>query len=326
MAVTMIARAGPRVPRGRGGMRLDVACRTAFERRIEAKRGQGQQGQQASTSASATTTMMASGTGKGGAAAAKQGAKQGNNAGAKALSLEKKKKEAQAAPKPRSQPAGRRQRFDRDFGFGEQGPHVEKLQRQLLSEGLLMRDSVTGYFGKDTKEALIEWQKKNQVLPSGYLGPVSRSVMNKQGFGTRAKAAMVGLAGPASFLLAATGAVGAGFAVAVAAAAVKKRYGGAIAAAVGSLVAGDSSAQADFEEPSSISAQAPPPSEGGAGAEYSRRVQLRREIASLQNSLGQSEQQVNLLRRELRREKERADRAEALYLELQAKMAGLRRK
>ena len=320
----MIARAGPRVPRGRGGMRLDVACRTAFERRIEAKRGQNQQGQQASTSASATTTTtVVSGTGKGGAAAAKQGAKQGNNAGAKALFLEKKKKkEAQAAPKP----AGRRQRFDRDFGFGEQGPHVEKLQRQLLSEGLLTRDSVTGYFGKDTKEALIEWQKKNQVLPSGYLGPVSRSVMNKQGFGTRAKAAMVGLAGPASFLLAATGAVGAGFAVAVAAAAVKKRYGGAIAAAVGSLVAGDSSAQADFEEPSSISAQAPPPSEGGAGAEYSRRVQLRREIASLQNSLGQSEQQVNLLRRELRREKERADRAEALYLELQAKMAGLRRK
>ena len=324
MAVTMIARAGPRVPRGRGGMRLDVACRTGFERRIEAKRGQNQQGQQASTSASATTTTtVVSGTGKGGAAAAKQGAKQGNNAGAKALFLEKKKKkEAQAAPKP----AGRRQRFDRDFGFGEQGPHVEKLQRQLLSEGLLTRDSVTGYFGKDTKEALIEWQKKNQVLPSGYLGPVSRSVMNKQGFGTRAKAAMVGLAGPASFLLAATGAVGAGFAVAVAAAAVKKRYGGAIAAAVGSLVAGDSSAQADFEEPSSISAQAPPPSEGGAGAEYSRRVQLRREIASLQNSLGQSEQQVNLLRRELRREKERADRAEALYLELQAKMAGLRRK
>ena len=320
----MIARAGPRVPRGRGGMRLDVACRTGFERRIEAKRGQNQQGQQASTSASATTTTtVVSGTGKGGAAAAKQGAKQGNNAGAKALFLEKKKKkEAQAAPKP----AGRRQRFDRDFGFGEQGPHVEKLQRQLLSEGLLTRDSVTGYFGKDTKEALIEWQKKNQVLPSGYLGPVSRSVMNKQGFGTRAKAAMVGLAGPASFLLAATGAVGAGFAVAVAAAAVKKRYGGAIAAAVGSLVAGDSSAQADFEEPSSISAQAPPPSEGGAGAEYSRRVQLRREIASLQNSLGQSEQQVNLLRRELRREKERADRAEALYLELQAKMAGLRRK
>ena len=320
----MIARAGPRVPRGRGGMRLDVACRTGFERRIEAKRGQNQQGQQASTSASATTTTtVVSGTGKGGAAAAKQGAKQGNNAGAKALFLEKKKKkEAQAAPKP----AGRRQRFDRDFGFGEQGPHVEKLQRQLLSEGLLTRDSVTGYFGKDTKEALIEWQKKNQVLPSGYLGPVSRSVMNKQGFGTRAKSAMVGLAGPASFLLAATGAVGAGFAVAVAAAAVQKRYGGAIAAAVGSLVAGDSSAQADFEEPSSISAQAPPPSEGGAGAEYSRRVQLRREIASLQNSLGQSEQQVNLLRRELRREKERADRAEALYLELQAKMAGLRRK
>ena len=53
---------------------------------------------------------------------------------------------------------------------------------------------------------------------------------------------------------------------------------------------------------------------GGAGEEYTRRVELRRNIASLQNALGHTEDQLNSTKRQLKRERERADRVEALYL------------
>ena len=52
----------------------------------------------------------------------------------------------------------------------------------------------------------------------------------------------------------------------------------------------------------------------GAGKEYARRVELRRNIASLQNTLGYTEDQLSSMKRQLKREKERADRAESLYL------------
>ena len=48
---------------------------------------------------------------------------------------------------------------------------------------------------------------------------------------------------------------------------------------------------------------------------YSRRVELRRNIASLQNELGYAEDQLKKATWQLKREKERADRAETLYLE-----------
>mmetsp|Transcript_40936 Transcript_40936/g.87065 ORF Transcript_40936/g.87065 Transcript_40936/m.87065 type:complete len:446 (+) Transcript_40936:78-1415(+) len=400
-----LAGAGPRAPRARpvggplvqgrqgsrawGGRvgragRLEVRCRTAFEKRIEAKNNTSSEPGNAKKKDARGAKSRRDGRRtkreevRGSRKAPADSKTKSDQRNAKDTKGEKKAPEStqQATAKPQqgsaapaSSPApaaaggaANRQkqqakarsnlRFDRDFGFGEQGAHVEKLQRILLAENYLASsDKITGYFGRETKEALTMWQKANRVMPSGYFGPVSRALVNKQGALTRAKqqvavqvrvhpagtaAVSLGLVGAVSFAAVyvtkqtlRTGvAVPAGLTSAVRGLAAsckafvvsKVKVGGPVALALASFE--EEARPAETPRRNYFGAGGPrvvkeeePASGSGGREEYSRRVELRRNIASLQNSLGKVEDQLNSAKRELKREKERADRAETMYLE-----------
>ncbi|MFA6269913.1 MAG: hypothetical protein WC657_01750 [Candidatus Paceibacterota bacterium] len=72
--------------------------------------------------------------------------------------------------------------FNRDLFFGLKGDDVRRLQSFLVSQNIgpsakkLKANGVTNYFGSLTREALIEYQKKNKISPAvGYFGPITRA-------------------------------------------------------------------------------------------------------------------------------------------------------
>lgn len=70
----------------------------------------------------------------------------------------------------------------RDLELGMSGADVTKLQEFLIKSGHSISAGVTGYFGQQTKDALIAYQKANNILPaSGYFGPKTRSQMKTVG-------------------------------------------------------------------------------------------------------------------------------------------------
>lgn len=70
----------------------------------------------------------------------------------------------------------------RDLELGMSGADVTKLQEFLIKSGHPISAGVTGYFGQQTKDALIEYQKANSILPaSGYFGPKTRAQMKTVG-------------------------------------------------------------------------------------------------------------------------------------------------
>ena len=391
----------------RRSRRLQVSCRTAFEKRIEAKKSKGQ------SSTGLRSTPIDVGKKKGGkgdnrrnklreknvkadgigtssrseSKASKSNPVQSKTAGVSEpgkvvlpsqnqTPVQQQKKATgttSAADPARKTKKAQGLRFQHDFGFGEQGPHVEKLQRILLAEKYLTsRDQITGYFGRETKEAMAMWQKANKVMASGYFGPVSRAVINKQGKVTRAKQAVavqlvVNPAGTAAVSFSLAGIVAVSILYLI-----KKQgdtgrnwlervvrvaesclayvsglqllsflnpkapqleagsMGGGGAAAFEEEERGlgrgrgrfDAKTKRQFpglDRRSAMSSRGNPIGEGGEERTereaYSRRVELRRNIASLQNELGYAEDQLKKATWQLKREKERADRAETLYLE-----------
>jgi hypothetical protein len=58
---------------------------------------------------------------------------------------------------------------------GDEGTYVLELQTLL---GLAVRD---GKFGPNTRTAVVAWQKKNELLPDGVVGPLSWDVLLKKG-------------------------------------------------------------------------------------------------------------------------------------------------
>lgn len=71
--------------------------------------------------------------------------------------------------------------FLTDLTIGSSGEDVSNLQGVLVSKGfLVMPVGVSpGYFGPMTKAAVIKFQSANKILPtSGYVGPITRSVLN----------------------------------------------------------------------------------------------------------------------------------------------------
>ena len=353
--------------------RLEVSCRTAFEKRIEAKKNQAKTGVKSAQidlgkqkGKDIKSNNARSNRRKDWRAESKLSTKVGSSknvpnekAGSADQSARKPKtvsKEqeqnvskpkvtsADASAKASAQKAAavsskkpkkaRGLRFERDFGFGEQGAHVEKLQRILLGEKYLTsRDQITGYFGRETKEALTSWQKANRVMPSGYFGPVSRALINKQGNLTKMRqsfsvACQVNQAGTA---VAGVGVIAGVMALTVVNIGWIQKFKNVVkegvAMSVSFLKNRQTSAELYEEEeytpkPKMVVRQRTPRlgqgQEASGREEYSRRVELRREIAGLQNALGYTEDQLNNAKRQLKREKERADRAESLYLQQKA--------
>lgn len=66
--------------------------------------------------------------------------------------------------------------FAHDMYVGLQGEDVKTLQAYLKKEGFFNYEIITGYFGQITKQAVIDFQKKNNIEPAvGYVGPITRA-------------------------------------------------------------------------------------------------------------------------------------------------------
>lgn len=68
--------------------------------------------------------------------------------------------------------------FTKDLKPGSDGPEVVKLQQRLIAEKLLT-GKADGYYGNNTKNAVIKFQKLYKLPQVGNVGPATRAVLNK---------------------------------------------------------------------------------------------------------------------------------------------------
>ncbi len=92
------------------------------------------------------------------------------------------KDETPAPLAPETNPIPPAYQFMRDLKQGMKGDDVKALQEFLIKQNLgpsassLLKVGATGYFGRLTKQALIEYQKSKNITPSlGYFGPKTRA-------------------------------------------------------------------------------------------------------------------------------------------------------
>jgi len=63
-----------------------------------------------------------------------------------------------------------------NISVGMKGSSVSYLQKYLASKGFLKIEFVTGYFGEITRQAVVDFQKSNNISPaSGFVGPKTRA-------------------------------------------------------------------------------------------------------------------------------------------------------
>jgi hypothetical protein len=82
---------------------------------------------------------------------------------------------------------GRKYNFNRDLKTGVIGDDVQELQRYLNNNGYIVSKTGPGSagqetkkFGRATREALIKFQKANNISPAvGYFGVLTRNIINK---------------------------------------------------------------------------------------------------------------------------------------------------
>jgi peptidoglycan hydrolase-like protein with peptidoglycan-binding domain len=66
--------------------------------------------------------------------------------------------------------------YTRDLETGLSGEDVKSLQEFLMLQGYSIPAGATGYFGNQTKQALIAYQQKNAISPAiGYFGPITKA-------------------------------------------------------------------------------------------------------------------------------------------------------
>lgn len=74
--------------------------------------------------------------------------------------------------------------ISRNLSPGSSGEDVKQLQSWLISQGYNIDAGATGYFGEQTKSAVANWQKANNIDTAGnygYFGPISRNYVSTQG-------------------------------------------------------------------------------------------------------------------------------------------------
>jgi len=82
--------------------------------------------------------------------------------------------------------------FTKNLGVGSQGADVTALQ-QFLTDSKFYTCPITGYFGRQTKAAVIAYQKANNLPATGYVGTLTRAILNKGEVPTTAEATQTGL-------------------------------------------------------------------------------------------------------------------------------------
>lgn len=65
--------------------------------------------------------------------------------------------------------------FGRDLEVGASGADVTALQELLIGQGYSIPAGATGFFGGQTKTAVMEYQKKNGLPSTGFFGPKTRA-------------------------------------------------------------------------------------------------------------------------------------------------------
>jgi len=71
------------------------------------------------------------------------------------------------------------EKFVSFLSLGSTGDEVRLLQQKLKDLGYLAADvNITGYFGNQTKDAVMKLQQANGINPVGYVGPTTRQLLN----------------------------------------------------------------------------------------------------------------------------------------------------
>jgi peptidoglycan hydrolase-like protein with peptidoglycan-binding domain len=60
---------------------------------------------------------------------------------------------------------------------GSRGKEVSELQKRLIEEKY-MTGPATGFFGRKTFDAVVLFQKENGINPIGFVGPLTRALLN----------------------------------------------------------------------------------------------------------------------------------------------------
>jgi hypothetical protein len=73
-------------------------------------------------------------------------------------------------------PASNTNPITRDLQLNDEGGDVRTLQQFLISKGYTIPAGATGFFGPQTRQALIKFQQDNNITPAqGYFGPRTRA-------------------------------------------------------------------------------------------------------------------------------------------------------
>lgn len=69
--------------------------------------------------------------------------------------------------------------FTKDLSAGSRHADVKVLQQMLLDEGYSIPGGVTGYFGSQTRVAVMAYQKAHGIAQTGYVGRLTRAELSK---------------------------------------------------------------------------------------------------------------------------------------------------
>lgn len=69
--------------------------------------------------------------------------------------------------------------FNSNLTVGSNGADVTALQQFLISGGFSIPAGATGYFGNQTKDAVIAYQKASNLPSTGFVGPLTIALLNK---------------------------------------------------------------------------------------------------------------------------------------------------
>ncbi|MBT4349398.1 peptidoglycan-binding protein [bacterium] len=70
--------------------------------------------------------------------------------------------------------------FSSFLNVGTVGNEVRELQKLLKQLGYFTYPSITGYFGPVTTQAVKDFQRANNIISVGYIGPQTRAALNSK--------------------------------------------------------------------------------------------------------------------------------------------------
>ena len=66
-----------------------------------------------------------------------------------------------------------------NLALGSSGAEVTLCQQRLIAAGFAIPTGATGYFGPQTRTAVIAYQKAHGIVQTGVVGTLTRAALNK---------------------------------------------------------------------------------------------------------------------------------------------------